>query len=54
MCFQVNSESEDTVRKIQYMATAMVVEASKTDIRMRTIPETAPVITDIEQARGWK
>ena len=41
--------SEDTVRGIQYMATAAVCEASKPEIRLRSIPDTAPVISDIEQ-----
>ena len=41
--------SEDTVRGIQYMATAAVCEASRPEIRLRSIPDTAPVISDIEQ-----
>ena len=41
--------SEDIVRGIQYMATAAVCEASRPEIRLRSIPDTAPVISDIEQ-----
>ena len=37
------------MRGIQYMATAAVSEASKPEIRLRSIPDTAPVISDIEQ-----
>ena len=46
---QVETGSEDTVRGIQYMATAAVCEASRPEIRLRSIPDTAPVISDIEQ-----
>ena len=37
------------MRGIQYMATAAVCEASRPEIRLRSIPDTAPVISDIEQ-----
>ena len=37
------------MRGIQYMATAAVAEASKPEIRLRSVPDTAPVISDIEQ-----
>ena len=45
----MDTGSEDTVRGIQYMATAAVAEASKPEIRLRSVPDTAPVISDIEQ-----
>ena len=51
---QVDTGSEDTVRGIQYMATAAVVEASRPEIRLRSVPSTAPIITDIEQVTATK
>ena len=50
----MDTGSEDTVRGIQYMATAMVAEASRPEIRLRSVPDSAPVISDLEQVTATK
>ena len=47
--FNAVKVSNDAASRIKYMATAMVVDKDSEALKAKQIPDSAPVITEIEQ-----